>query len=221
MYPDPPTLDSMRKIYPYLNIKASIYVIQEIPQRNDKGVIMHIPNPANRIYQKIQINEGADSGIADIYIIEEVGGSDPLTRRPNMVYNPIEGNQKTKYDIDFERNSNKVSDISNNYTNMIKKIAQQVNATGEVIDITGVTKYKNNDKTFHNSIDGKEVETTPKELADARTCKIYDDLIDAGVNEKQLNIAPNKYQKKELKTSITVQEPLNLPMQNDQIKNSR
>ncbi len=105
LYPDPPSMKSMLKIYPYLNQKSTIYVLQEIPQRNQWGQIMTVA-PENRRYQQIKINDATEAGQPTIYIAETFDNWDQGTKTNNPTYTYNDGNLQSNT-IEFNNNSNK------------------------------------------------------------------------------------------------------------------
>jgi RHS repeat-associated protein len=204
LYPDPPSMKTMLEIYPTLNRKATIYVLQEIPQRNQWGQIMTVA-PEKRKYQQIKINDATEAGQPIIYIAETFDGWDSLTKTNNPSYTYNDGDSKS-YKIGFNSNSN---DYSNDHksSTYIKDMAQAVKKTGDTIQIVG-SSDKPEGASSYTRIDGVDRPNGGiiDDIVQARAQKIYNDLISAGVPPDQLQIVAPSYDTT-TSTKITINKP--------------
>tara|TARA_R110000850_G_C9994955_1_gene467523 strand:- start:1125 stop:11606 length:10482 start_codon:yes stop_codon:yes gene_type:complete len=184
-WPDPPTWAKFKNIWGSLSKNSTVYVFQEIPQRNSRGTIMSLP-PSQRTYNKILLNQGTKAGSPMIYLTESI--SSTSYGRPGFTYGKQEGTT-TSQEIGFVGNQNTL--LNDDFSS----IAQNIIDTGSIVDIQGRTSLDDGQTIVGGAtINGVERgDYTSNDLVQARAETIYNQLLDNGVPEDQLNIVQPEF----------------------------
>jgi len=210
-WPDPPTWTKFKNLWGSLSKNSTVYVFQEIPQRNSRGIIMSLP-PSKRSYTKILLNQGTKAGSPMIYLTESI--SSTSYGRPGFSYGKHEGKTTTQ-EIGFVANRNELLDKN------FSDIAQNIIETGSIVDIQGRTQL--GDGQVLNSgatINGEErMDYTTNDLVQSRAETIYNKLIDLNVPADQLNVVPAEYNSDSNSTVLSInQKPELVNIKPEQIK---